>query len=56
MQEFEDLDEIIARHIQPAAAFARDILNYKYYSSADGGKHELLEELVKEEKRKAHSK
>ena len=29
-EEFEDLDEIIARHINPMAAHARDILNFKY--------------------------
>jgi transcription elongation factor SPT6 len=32
-EEFEDLDEIIARHINPMAANAREILNYKYYES-----------------------
>ncbi|KAK2711056.1 hypothetical protein QYM36_012282 [Artemia franciscana] len=29
--EFEDLDEIIARHVNPLAANARDIIDYKYY-------------------------
>uniref|UniRef100_A0A915EFB5 Spt6 SH2 domain-containing protein n=1 Tax=Ditylenchus dipsaci TaxID=166011 RepID=A0A915EFB5_9BILA len=28
---YEDLDEIIARYIQPMAGFARDIMTYKYY-------------------------
>ena len=30
-EEFEDLDEIIARHINPMASHARDLLTFKYY-------------------------
>ena len=30
-EEFEDLDEIIARHVNPLAANARELLGYKYY-------------------------
>uniref|UniRef100_A0A915EEF5 S1 motif domain-containing protein n=1 Tax=Ditylenchus dipsaci TaxID=166011 RepID=A0A915EEF5_9BILA len=30
-EPYEDLDEIIARYIQPMAGFARDIMTYKYY-------------------------
>lgn len=56
MQEFEDLDEIIARHIQPMAAFARDVLTFKYYSAAEGGKRDVLEQLIKEEKSKNPTK
>ncbi|XP_014674496.1 PREDICTED: transcription elongation factor SPT6-like [Priapulus caudatus] len=52
-EEFEDLDEIIARHIQPMAAFARDVLLFKYYEKADGGKREILENLLRDEKGKA---
>ena len=55
-EEFEDLDEIIARHIQPMAAFARDILNYKYYLDADGGNKEIIEKIITEEKKRAPSK
>lgn len=29
-ESYEDLDEIIARYIQPMAAYTRDLLNYKY--------------------------
>lgn len=29
-ESYEDLDEIIARYVQPMASFARDILNHKY--------------------------
>ncbi|GAB6026482.1 hypothetical protein CHUAL_012908 [Chamberlinius hualienensis] len=54
--EFEDLDEIIARHVQPMAATARDILNYKYYRDTQGGKREVIEKILVEEKKKTSSK
>ncbi|XP_013397141.1 transcription elongation factor SPT6 isoform X3 [Lingula anatina] len=54
--EFEDLDEIIARHIQPMAAFARDIINFKYYKEVEGGKRENIEKILIEEKKKGPSK
>lgn len=55
-EEFEDLDEIIARHIQPMAAFARDVMNFKYYKESDGGKREILEKILMEEKKKGPSR
>ncbi len=30
-EEYEDLDEIIARHVQPMAANVREITSHKYY-------------------------
>lgn len=36
-KEFEDLDEIVARYVQPMASFARDLLNHKYYQDCNGG-------------------
>uniref|UniRef100_A0A8C5VKG5 Transcription elongation factor SPT6 n=1 Tax=Microcebus murinus TaxID=30608 RepID=A0A8C5VKG5_MICMU len=33
-EEFEDLDEIVARYVQPMASFARDLLNHKYYQDS----------------------
>lgn len=36
-QEFEDLDEIVARYVQPMASFARDLLGHKYYHECSGG-------------------
>ena len=36
-QEFEDLDEIVARYVQPMASLARDLLNHKYYQDCSGG-------------------
>jgi transcription elongation factor SPT6 len=53
---FEDLDEIIARYIQPMAAHARDVLNYKYYNDADGGRREVLDRILMDEKRKQPSR
>ncbi len=56
LQEYEDLDEIIARHIQPMAAYVRDIMGFKYYRTSDGGKREILDKLLMEEKKKAPSR
>ena len=51
-EEFEDLDEIIARHINPMASNCRDILQYKYFrTDTDGGSRPKCEQLVKSEKR-----
>lgn len=55
-EEFEDLDEIIARHIQPMAAFARDLIAFKYYRDTGGAKKETMEKLLMEEKKKQPSK
>ena len=50
-RNFEDLDEIIARFIQPMASFVREVLNHKNYRAVDGVKAKL-EELLLAEKRK----
>uniref|UniRef100_A0A914CC01 Suppressor of Ty 6 homolog n=1 Tax=Acrobeloides nanus TaxID=290746 RepID=A0A914CC01_9BILA len=42
-ESFEDLDEILARHIQPMAALAREVLSYKYY--LDGVRAEEREKI-----------
>lgn len=55
-EEFEDLDEIIARHVTPMAAYARDLLGYKYYRDSSGGMKDKMEELLKEEKKKNANK
>jgi len=41
LQEFEDLDEITARYIQPMASFARDLLGHKYFQDGLWGKKEV---------------
>ena len=51
-QEFEDLDEIVARHVQPMAAYARDIMTYKYYVDTEGGDLLVMERLLREERSK----
>lgn len=56
LQSFEDLDEIIARHVQPMSSFARDLLNFRYYNPANGGKKEDMEKVLYEEKKKAANK
>lgn len=56
LQEFEDLDEIIARHIQPMAAFARDIIHFKYYKDGCDGKKDVIDKGLIEEKKKAPSR
>jgi len=56
-ESFEDLDEIIARHVQPMAAFARDLINYKSYRDMEGSNSmEAVERLLTDEKRKQPSK
>ncbi|KAF5296511.1 hypothetical protein FQR65_LT01500 [Abscondita terminalis] len=55
-EEFEDLDEIIARHVTPMAAHARDLLYFKYYKDTEGGLKDKAEEFLKEEKKKNASK
>ncbi|CAG0916226.1 unnamed protein product, partial [Notodromas monacha] len=51
-ERFEDLDEIVARHVTPMAAHARDILMYKYFRNTQGGNREIAEEILVEEKRR----
>lgn len=55
-EEFEDLDEIIARYINPMAGYARDLLTFKYYRPQIGGLRDKAEELLKEEKKKNANK
>uniref|UniRef100_A0A6G1SDB0 Transcription elongation factor SPT6 n=1 Tax=Aceria tosichella TaxID=561515 RepID=A0A6G1SDB0_9ACAR len=45
-ESYEDLDEIIARFIQPMASYAREILMYKYHFSLQPGVDEV--DLMKE--------
>ena len=50
-EEFEDLDEIIARHVNPMAAHARDVVAFKYHRDCDGGKKERAEDIIKQDKK-----
>ncbi|XP_034662685.1 transcription elongation factor SPT6-like [Drosophila subobscura] len=54
--EYEDLDEIVARYINPMAAAARDLIEYKYYKKnatpANGNEREFMEQLLRDEKAK----
>ncbi|KAL1140288.1 hypothetical protein AAG570_000220 [Ranatra chinensis] len=55
-EEFEDLDEIIARHVNPMASYIRDMFAFKYYRDTDGGLKDKAEEYLKEEKKKNPTK
>lgn len=55
-EEFEDLDEIIARHVTPMSSHARDLLYFRYYKDFEGGHKDKAEEFLKEEKKKNSSK
>ena len=56
VKAFEDLDEIIARYIQPMAAYARDLLSYKYHIDSEGGRRDVLDRLLIDDKRKQPSR
>lgn len=55
-EEYEDLDEIIARHIQPMAAFVRDVQQHKYYRNTEGGNKEIMNKILSAEKKKNPSR
>ncbi|XP_012233466.2 transcription elongation factor SPT6 isoform X2 [Linepithema humile] len=50
-EEFEDLDEIIARHVNPMAAYASELLDFKYYKPSVEGIKDKAEEILKEQKK-----
>lgn len=52
VQEYEDLDEILARFIQPMASFARDLITHNVYRAANGGDRKTLEKLLSDERKK----
>ncbi|XP_055514099.1 transcription elongation factor SPT6 isoform X2 [Leucoraja erinacea] len=54
-EEFEDLDEITARFVQPMASFARDLIYHKYYHDCNGGDRKKMEELLTKSKREKPS-
>ncbi|XP_053983538.1 transcription elongation factor SPT6-like isoform X1 [Hylaeus volcanicus] len=50
-EEFEDLDEIIARHVNAMAAYASELLDFKYYKPTVEGIKDKAEEILKEQKK-----
>ncbi|XP_043664640.1 transcription elongation factor SPT6-like [Vespula pensylvanica] len=50
-EEFEDLDEIIARHVNPMAAYASELLDFKYYKVNVEGVKDKAEDILKEQKK-----
>jgi transcription elongation factor SPT6 len=55
-QEFEDLDEIFARFIQPRAANAIYLLNHQYYRASNGGEKDVLEKILRQTRKNASSR
>ncbi|KAK9308785.1 hypothetical protein QLX08_001384 [Tetragonisca angustula] len=50
-EEFEDLDEIIARHVNPMAVYVLELLEFKYYKPSVEGIKDKAEEILKEQKK-----
>lgn len=50
-EEFEDLDEIIARHVNPMAAYASELIDFKYYKPTIEGIKDKAEDILKEQKK-----
>lgn len=50
------MDEIVARHVQPMAAYVRDVMTHKYYRNSEGGKREIIDKMLASEKKKAPSR
>ena len=56
-EEFEDLDEIIARHINPMASNSNDIITFKYFrTDTNGGDRAKCDQLILSDKRQNPSK
>nr|CAD2207292.1 unnamed protein product [Meloidogyne enterolobii] len=52
--EFEDLDEILARHIQPMTAVVRDIMSFKYYlASVAAESVQVIDNVLRTQKKNA---
>lgn len=49
--EFEDLDDIFVRHINPMIGFVNEILSFKYYKPRVGGNKDRADEVLKMQKR-----
>ncbi|XP_044574909.1 transcription elongation factor SPT6 isoform X1 [Cotesia glomerata] len=49
--DYEDLDEIIASHINPMAAYAAELLDFKYYKRGVDGIKDKAEEILREQKK-----
>ncbi|XP_044580545.1 transcription elongation factor SPT6-like [Cotesia glomerata] len=55
-EEFEDLDEIIAKYINPMATYASKLLNFKYYQDGIDGLKTKAEDFLKKQKEKTPKK
>ncbi|KAK0416608.1 hypothetical protein QR680_012588 [Steinernema hermaphroditum] len=50
-ENFEDLDEILARYVQPMANYAQEIISHKYAVDLKAEQREAIERRLSEEKR-----
>ena len=50
-EEFEDLDEILVRHVNPMATNANEIMAFKHYDSSVMGQKDKAEEILRQMKR-----
>jgi len=53
-EEFEDLDEIIARHVNPMASHARDVMSFKYFKPLEV--RQAAEDFLKSERERSANK
>lgn len=57
LQEFEDLDEILARHIQPMASLAREVFAHKYFlEGVKAEDRQSIETYLVDEKKRTPSR
>jgi transcription elongation factor SPT6 len=56
-EEYEDLDEILARYVHPIGNYTRECINYKYFrADLDSTKPDLIENVLLTEQKNAPSK
>ena len=50
-EEFEDLEEIITKHVNPMVSFVNEIFSFKYYKPMVEGSKDRAEEILKTQKK-----
>ena len=56
-EEYEDLDEILARYVHPIGTYSRECINYKYFRpDLDSTKRDQIESVLTSEQKSAPSK
>ncbi|KAL3307184.1 Transcription elongation factor SPT6, partial [Cichlidogyrus casuarinus] len=49
-EEYDDLDEIVARYVQPLSSYLNELLGHKNYRDSKGGNKELLTDILRHDK------